>query len=95
MHAQRLFAAGVFEDVDRVAGVGVHRRHDPARHVGADGDEAEGEGPAVSADRRECWAGRERRGPFGVFGSPVVVVVAVGETGHGAVACVAGEVDRC
>ena len=93
VHAQRLLAAGVFEDVDGVAGVGVHRRHDPARHVGTDWDEAEGEGPAEGADRGECRAGRERRGPFGVFGGPVVVVVAVGETGHGAVARVAGEVD--
>jgi len=75
-------AAGVEENVDAVKGVSVHGRHDPARVVGADGDEAEVEGTAEGADLREGRAVR-----VGVVWG--VVVFGGGEGGHGAVACVA------
>lgn len=75
-------AAGVEENVDAVKGVSVHGRHDPARVVGADGDEAEVEGTAEGADLREGRAVR-----VGVVWG--VVVFGGGEGGHGAVARVA------
>lgn len=82
MDAHGALASRVQEDVDAVEGVGVHGRHDPARVVGADGDEAEVEGTAEGADLRE---GRARR--VGVVRG--VVVFAGGEGRHGAVAGVA------
>lgn len=87
MHAERPLTAGVPEDLDRVARIGVHGAHDEARHVGADGDQAEIERAAQSADVGKGRAVRKVR----VRGGPVVL--AVGGAGDGAVAGVAGEVD--
>lgn len=82
MDTHGAFAAGVEEDVDAVEGVGVHGRHDPARVVGADGDEAEVEGTAEGPDLRKGRAVR-----VGVVWG--VVIFGGGEGRHGAVACVA------
>ena len=87
MDAQRALAACISKNLDRVARVRVHGRHDPARAVGADGDEAEVEGPARGADLRE--GGAVRQGGKGRR----PVVLAVGGLGHGAVAGVAAEED--
>ena len=86
VHAQRLFALGIPEDLDRVPRVGVHGAHDPPRHVRADGDEAEGEGAAQPADVGEGGTMGQMRVRLGP------VVLAVGAAWDGAVARVAGEV---
>lgn len=65
----------------------MHGAHDEARHIRPNGDEAEIEGPAQSADVGKGGA----VGEVGVCGG--VVVFAVGGAGDGAVAGVAGEVD--
>lgn len=83
MDAHGALAPGVEEDVDTVEGVGVHGRHDPARVVGPDRNEAQVEGPAEGADLRE-------RGAVWVRVVWGVVVFRAGEGGDGAVACVAG-----
>lgn len=83
MDAHRPLTLRVAEDVDAVEGIGVHRRHDPARVVGPDGDEAEVEGAAEVADLFEGGAVRE------VVRGGVVVFV-FGEFGDGTVAGVAG-----
>ena len=87
MHAQPPLTAGVFENLHRVPRVGVHGAHDEARRVGADGDEAEVEGPAEEADGGKGRAA----GEVGVLFRPVVV--AGGGGWDGAVTRVAGEVD--
>lgn len=84
MDAHGALAARVQEDVDAVERVGVHGRHDPARVVGPDRDQAEVEGSPEGADLREGWAVR-----VGVRGR--VVVFGRREEGHGAVTCVAVE----
>ena len=65
----------------------MHGAHDPARGVGADGDEAEGKGAAVLADGGEGGAVREVRVGFRV------VICRGGVARNGAVTCVAGEID--
>ena len=87
MDAHRPLAARVEEDVDAVEGVRVHGRHDPARVVGADRDQAEVEGAAEGADLGEGGAVRQGEGRGvvvfrgGQGGDSAVAGVAVGGTG--------------
>ena len=53
MHPQRHLASSVPEYLHRVPWVGVHRTHDPAWHVGTDGDQTQVEGAAESSDVRK------------------------------------------
>lgn len=59
MDPQCALALRVEEDVDAVVGIGVHGRHDEARIVGADRDQAEVKGSAVLADLFEGRTVRE------------------------------------
>lgn len=85
--AHRPLGLDGLEDLYGVSRVAVLRRHDPARVVGADGDEREVEGTAVLADLRKGGAG----GEVGKVGGPVVD--GGGELGDGAEAGVAAEPD--
>lgn len=91
MHAQGLLALCIDENASRVSRIRMHRAHDPARVISADGDEAEIKGATGLADGLEGGAD----GEVGVFGMSVVVVhfLVIWGGGDCAVSGVAGKVD--